>query len=508
LENAIYILKINARWWIMHHMLKSGFNSRFSKFHLGGIAIILFADVPGVLKESFWSDDYPALMDPSSVADHIFRDARPTAAALFSLSFSQLGDPSNAWVLRSFALIALLLIFLFVSKQVIKSKHGNLGTFSIAVAFCLPSFQMYIHWSITWFFLWAALAGLYAFQFWSSNLISRKVLAVFLLGLALTTYPPAALFFFAVIAVVNTMNQSKITKYISDVMQGFVLLILSVTIAIIVSFTAMQLAGVSRNARVAILSLSDIPEKIVWLISRPVVVSLRPFLIDSPAPMIAIVTALPVLLVIAIGVKRQSVNLKEKIVYRFFWIALPLVLTLIPIIVTSDNQIEFRVLPGFSWGITALSSYFLLVMIADWLNSLKVNGKLKASALLVVPFILALVGIASINTHYTDLFEGPYRAKNAFLNAQLSSCQDSGKLKSVVILPPVMTFPSLPRLGVFSMSTDLASEWVPKPNVELFLKQRNIVVPVTYLSIRPLETKATATECVIDLEEFRKLLIK
>ena len=492
----------------MLHMLKKRIFSQVSRYRLGGIVIILLAYAPGVFKESFWSDDYPALMDPSSVADHIFRDARPTSAALFSLSYSQLGDPSNAWILRSFALIALLLIFLFVSKQVSKSKHGNLGIFSIAVAFCLPSFQMYIHWSITWFLLWAALASLYAFQLWGSKLISRKIFAVILLGLALTTYPPVALFFFSVIAVVNTLNQSKITKYISDVTQGLVLLIISAAISIIASFSAIRLAGDSPNARVAILSLSDIPEKIVWLISRPIVVGLRPFLIDSPAPMIAFISALPVLLIIALGVKRQSVDLEEKIVYRFFWLAFPLVLTLIPIIVTSDNQIEFRVLPGFSWGITVLAAYFLLVLIADWFNSSTMNEKLKSSALLITPSLLAGIGIVSINMHYSDLFEGPYRAKNAFLNAQISSCQDSGGFKSVQILPPAMPFPSLPRLGVFSMTTDLASEWVPKPNVELLLKQRNIAVPVTYLSIRPLETKATATECVIDLEEFRKLLIK
>ena len=484
------------------------FFSQVDKYRLAGVAIILFAYVPGVLKESFWSDEYPALMDSGSLADHIFRDARPTGAALFSLSFSQLDDPSNAWILRSFALIALLLIFLFVSKRVSQSKHRNLGIFSLAVAFCLPSFQMYIHWSITWYFLWAALAGLYAFQLWNSKLISRKIFGVFLLVLALTSYPPAAIFFFSVIAVVNTLNQHKIAKYISDVMRGFVLFIISIIISITFSFSAMYLAEVSPKARVAILSLSDFPEKIAWIISRPIVVGLRPFLIDSPAPVIAFITAIPVLLIITLGIKRQSVNLGERVIYRFFWIAVGLVLTLTPIIITSDNQIEFRVLPGFTWGITVLASFFLLVMVTDWLNSLQIGGKLKALALFVVPSILAFVSISSINTHYVDLFEGPYRVKNAFLNAQISSCQESGAIKDVQILPPEMPFPSLPRLGVFSMTTDLASDWVPKPNVELLLNQRNIKVPVTYLSTRPLETKAAATECVIDLEEFRKLLIK
>lgn len=492
----------------MPHMLKNGFTDRFSKFRLGGISIILFAYAPGVFKESFWSDDYPALMDSGSVANHIFRDARPTAAALFSMSFSHLGGPSNGWVLRSFALIALLLIFLFISKRVSESMHGNLRIISIAVALCLPSFQMYIHWSITWFFLWAALAGLWAFKLWCSKPISRKIIAVFLLTLALTTYPPAALFFFSVIAVVNTLNQSRIAKYISDVLQGLILLAISTLIAITTAFSAMYLAGVSPNSRVALLSVSKIPEKVGWLISRPMVVGLRPFLIDSPAPMLAIITALPVLLIIALGVRRQSAKLDEKIVNRFFWIALPLILSLIPIIITSDNQIEFRVLPGYSWGIAVLSSYFLLVMVADWVNSLKMSERFRVAALFITPSILAAIGIVSINMHYSDLFEAPYRMKNVFLNARITACLESGAMKSVIILPPKAPFPSLPRLGVFSMSTDLASDWVPKPNVELLLNERNFSVPVTYLDVRPLKVQAVTTECVIDLEEFRKLLIK
>ncbi len=489
-------------------MWHKGFISQSSKFRLGGIFIILLAYAPGVFKESFWSDDYPALMDTSGSANHMFKDARPTAAALLSISFSPLNDPSSAWILRSFALLALLLIFLFVSKRISESKYGNLGIFSIAIALCLPSFQMYIHWNVTWFCLWASLAGLYAFQFWSSQLISKKVFAVFLLTLALTTYPPAALFFLSVITVVNTLNQSKIAKYFSDVIQGLMLLTISGLISVISTFSLMRIVDVSPNTRVALLGLTDIPEKIVWLISRPVVVGLRPFLIDSPTPMVAMVTALPVLLIIVIGIKRQTVNLGEKFLYRFFGIAFPLVLTLIPIILTSDNQIEFRVLPGFSWGIAVLASYFLLVIISDWLNRFKINEKLKVSALLITLSILAVISIASINMHYSDFFGGPYRMKNTFLNAEISSCLSSGTLRSVTVLPPEKPFPVLPRLGVFSMSTDLASSWVPKPNVELLLKQRNIAVPATYLNTRPLDIRASATECVIDLEEFRKLLME
>ena len=106
-----------------------------------GVFIILLAYAQGVFRESFWSDDYPAIMDTQGVVDHLLKDARPTAAALFSPSFSLLNGPANAWILRFLALIALLLIFLFISKRINNSKYSNIGKFAIAIAFCSPSFQ-------------------------------------------------------------------------------------------------------------------------------------------------------------------------------------------------------------------------------------------------------------------------------------------------------------------------------------------------------------------------------
>ena len=189
----------------------------FSNIKIGCFVIIFIAYSPGVFKESFWSDDYPALMDTPAMAQHFFRDGRPTAAGILSISFSLLGDPANAWILRSLSLLALLLIFLFLADRISNPKYRNVGVFSMAIAFCLPSFQMYVHWSLTWFFLWSTLAGLYSFDFWSSRLILTKMLAVLLLVFALTIYPPTALFFFAAIVVTNVLNESTTFKIITDV---------------------------------------------------------------------------------------------------------------------------------------------------------------------------------------------------------------------------------------------------------------------------------------------------
>lgn len=487
-------------------MLQKRHLNQLNKFNVSGLFLIILAYSPGVFKESFWSDDYAALIDTPGFVDHVLRDARPTSAGLLSLGFSLLRDPTNAWVLRFLALVALLLIFLFIEKSIKNSTHYNLGVFSIAIAFCLPSFQMYIHWTITWHFLWAALAGLYSFHFWSSRQILKKVLAVLLLVLALTAYPPTALFFFSVITVTNVLNESKSSKFFNEAIRGLVLLAISGLVSILTVSVTMQLASISPNRRVRLVTLTEIPDKIAWLFSRPFVVGLRPFTIDSPTPIFALITSLPILLILFFGVMRQSRQSGELFLYRASVIVLPLLLTLIPIMITSDNQIEFRLLSGYCWGVAAIASFFLLTEIKIWLRTLNASKKLERTVLLLVSTILSLVAIISVNLHYTQLFGGPYQKKNAFLNAKISSCFNERPIEKAVIIPPKEPFPSFPRLGVFSMSTDLASPWVPKPNVELLLRQRKINVPVVYLEIRPSNMKVAKTECVIDLEEFRKLL--
>lgn len=488
-------------------MLQEWHLDQYNKFKIGGIFLIILAYSPGVFMESFWSDDYPALLDTRGVAEHVLKDARPTLAAVFFSSFSLLKSPTDAWVLRSLALIALLLIFHFISKSIKNSRHYNFSVFSIAIAFCLPSFQMYIHWTNTWFFLWAALAGLYSFHFWASRKISRKILAVLLLVLALTTYPPTALFYFSVIAVTNVLNESRSSKFFNEAFRGLALLVISGLVSILVAFASMQIAGVSPNGRVKLITLSEIPEKVTWLFSRPLVVGLRPFTIDSPAPIFALITSFPILLILFFGLRRQSRQTKEPFLYRLFAITFPLFFTLIPIVVTSENQIEFRLLSGYSWGIVAIASYFLLKELKAWLTTCNAGGKLESTILLLVSITLSVVAITSVNLHYKQLFGGPYQMKTTFLNEKISSCFNEQLVEKILILPPREPFPSFSRLGVFSMSTDLASPWVPKPNVELLLKERKIDVPVVYLENRPTRIKVMKTECVIDLEEFRKLLI-
>ena len=209
---------------------------------------------------------------------------------------------------------------------------------------------------------------------------------------------------------------------------------------------------------------------------------------------------------LAFGLRRQSRELSEGFILRSAAIALPLLLTLAPIMITSDNQIEFRLLAGFCWGTTSLSSFFLLVEVKEWLHRHKADQRLTRAIPLMAVSVWVLVAILTVNLHYEQFFGEPYRAKTQFLNGKISMCLDRGKNEKILLLPPKKPFHSFARLGVFSMSSDLASPWVPQANVELLLKQRNVKLAVVYLDPRPVQIMLTDRTCVIDLEEFRLLL--
>lgn len=470
------------------------------------LLILIAAYAPGVFRTSLWSDDYGGLIETSGFAEHILRDGRPTGAGIIFLSFTALGSASQAWILRFFALSALLVIYLMVDRSIKNSANYKVATLSIAIGLCLPSFQMYIHWIGTWHFLWTALAGLVAFLLWSHKRIIPKIIGVFLLALALTSYPPTALFYFAVIGVTGAINSRSSKRILEESIRGLTLLASAGLVAFISAASVLKSYGLTPNPRVNLVDISEIPNKVVWVISRPIVVGLRPFTIDSPMPLFAALTTIPVLAMLFFGVKRQSLELSENFIIRTSVIFLPLVFTLAPIMVTSDNQIEFRLLAGYCWGVVSLSSFFLFASLKDWTHRRNTNLHLARIAQVTTASILILVAVFTVNIHYEQFFGEPYRTKTSFLNEKISDCIDKNNLDKILILPPEQPFHSFSRLGVFSMSSDLASSWVPKANVELVLEQQNIKVGVEYLDPRPINFLPTDRACVIDLEEFRLLL--
>ena len=461
----------------------------------------------GVIKESFWSDDYLFLSNLSSSFKDNVADFRPTLATLFRLGFGILNGPTDAWILRALGFLGLVLLFATVSKGLSRRTNSALPVFAAAVGFCLPCFQMGVHWAAGWLYTWSALLGIVAFDLWVQA-TKRKIFAVLIMTLALTTYPPFAFFFFAKIAVDNVIGNETTKTLLKQIRQGVTLSALSAFASLILAAGFLRFFHVERAARVSVVGIMEFPQKMYWLISRPLLSSFRPFQIDSPSPTRAIITAVPIVIVLVIGILHQAKLLNERFFFRFIAALFSLSLAIAPLIVTSANQIEFRLISGLSWGITTLVIYFIL----QGLGSLGRNPGVPSglSHLLVFASIssLSLLAVVTTNTHYRELFLIPYQGKTYFINKNIQACPS--ETKSILVLPPTEIFPTRKRLGVFSTITDFSHGGPIIPNVKLLARTRFANVEVLLAKNRKIDAIDLNTQniCILDLEKFRLQLLK
>jgi hypothetical protein len=172
---------------------------------------------------------------------------------------------------------------------------------------------------------------------------------------------------------------------------------------------------------------------------------------------------------------------------------------LIPLLIVKDNQFEFRTIAGFSWGILILCLVLLLEI------KHHINFKFSTFFANLSVFLIACVGIISININYELLFRDPYVVKNHFLESEILRCKQDPKATSILLLDTLQPYPSRNRLGVYSTVTDLDHSWVIQPNMKILLKKHKVSLPVFF---SPNLEKESSGQCLIDLEKFRILLVE
>ena len=94
---------------------------------LGGLFLIVGYSY-GVFQESFWSDDYPSLVDPNGTYKEVFGDARPIFGLLTKYSYIAIGEPQYAWVLRLISLAGLLVLYSIIISK-LRSENWRIPIF-------------------------------------------------------------------------------------------------------------------------------------------------------------------------------------------------------------------------------------------------------------------------------------------------------------------------------------------------------------------------------------------
>ena len=319
------------------------------------------------------------------------------------------------------------------------------------------------------------------------------------MALAFSIYPPTTFFTFAYLFLLAWYKEYSLSKVVCEFRKLLILFIIGCSIGLVGSLISMHIFDVDKNPRVGTVTFQELPQKVIWIVTRPIVIGFRPFMIDSPSAFSALASSVPFVLLFLLGMYFQSKKLNENYFKRFIVLSALLFSSLIPLLIVKDNQFEYRTISGFSWGVFIASLIFLQEK--KFPRNIKFNKYLSRFSI----FLALSVGMYSINMNYMQLFRDPYVVKNQFLESGLLRCKQNPSFKSILILDTLKPYPSRNRLGVYSTITDLAHPWVIQPNLVILSRKLNINLPVFFSQRLHIGSNE---HCVISLEHFRMLLLQ
>jgi hypothetical protein len=462
-----------------------------------GVFFLIFGYGYSVFQESFWSDDYPLLVDPNGTFKEVFADARPIYGLLLKFSYLVIGEPQNAWILRLVSLAGLIVLYLIIVTK-LDSKNWQIPIL-VAIGFMLPSFQMYVMWAGCWPHLWTSILSITSYQYWGRSPLKFKLISLCLMALAFSIYPPTTFFTFAYLFLLAYYKEYNLSKVISEFRNLLILFIIGCSIGLTGSLISMHIFEIDQNPRVGTVTFQELPQKVIWIVTRPIVTGFRPFMIDSPSAISALASSVLFVFLFLVGIYFQSKKLNENYFKRFTVLSALLFSSLIPLLIVKDNQIEFRTIAGFSWGVFIVGLIFLQEK--KFLKNIKFSRYLSSFFI----FLALSVGMYSINMNYKQLFRDPYVIKNQFLESELLRCKQNPSFKSILILDSLKPYPSRNRLGVYSTITDLAHPWVIEPNLVILSRKFNINLPIFF---SPRLDSDSNEQCIISLENFRMSLLQ
>ena len=319
-----------------------------------GVIVLTFAYLPGVLLTTVWSDEYPALINPQGLSQDLMEALRPVWSILALGTFTLLSSPHLLWLGRLLGFFGIIVLYLSIVRFAPRITNTKSSKFFISLALCLPSFQNWAHWANAWPQSWAAAISLWAFYIFKKHNLFLKIGAVLFLTIAITTYPPSSVFFFGTLTIWVYENGIGNRQFLNELKNALKLLVSATALAFILSLFLLEVLGLDKAPRASLLSLGDVGEKISWVLTRPLVVGLQFYSINSPTILFALLTSILVVSVILFALFRQAYLLREKKLVRILLYITCLGMTISPLILTRDNQIEHRYISGYAFAVFCL----------------------------------------------------------------------------------------------------------------------------------------------------------
>jgi hypothetical protein len=449
----------------------------------------------GVLSKGAWLDDWGSLFDPKSVALHATRDGRPVYGWMIRLLFGNFDSLNSLFIIRIFGLLGLLLLSDFLIRQVIKINSSISVFIAVIFSFTIPAFQFSSHMANAFGFCWAIYLMLQGFVIYSQVNLLKKALGVCLGVLSLLTYPLMSFFIFPFVYFLWVVSGASFRVLFRNLLQvlgyfasSFVISMLSLKIYLFFS-------RLEFNNRVQLVSPEEIPAKIMWFITRPFLISYRPFLISSPTPLEAVIQFSVGLLLISICFFLRFKTTRNALKNLFLFNAV-IVLSLTPLFFAAQNEIEIYFVLSSSWLFVILLVYFVTDFLFRKKFSVSHFQSFRSNTFVVV---LLLTGFLAVNSRYYSNIRQIENSTFIFLSNQINRCSDAELNAGVSILPRTQDWPTKANLGVYSQTTDLQSIWVPVQAVRVILKDKD---PIVFANPKVAWGEDENGGCVIDLNRF------
>jgi len=451
--------------------------------------------LPLAVRRYGWSDDFSHLFWDGEV-DRITSDARPLKALVFHLVFSPADDIDVLMPLRVIGIAGIAVLAWSLARWLRDWGLGPwAGAFLGASTALLPTFQIYGGWATAFAFPWVTVACSWALLTWTAAESKRaeRARAFAVMAAGLSYYPPAAMFGWCLLAVRMVVTRTPLRRTCRQAISAGGLVLGSGAVAFAVARITIAGMGVDMADRVGLVSTpSEIVDKLIWFVTHPAVVAVRPFQISSPGGLEATLTALPVLLLIATGLWRTAPG---RPVERAGWLGMIVVLVSTSFFVhlaVTDNQIEFRFMSGLT-----VAGWLLLVLAALTVAPRPpfrvASPRVLAPVCVVILVFLGAVAANNVN----DLFVRPTRITERYVAAALEEF-DADVHERIHVVNDRSWWPLKPDLGTFSTRTDLSHGWVEEPLIRLLLAERGFNADRPTISVSP-EPEPGPTILVVDL---------
>jgi hypothetical protein len=456
-------------------------------------AFLLFVIyIPGVAFTGIWSDDYPTLINPESHQIHASRDGRPVFGLFLQIAFGLARGVDDLWAIRLVGLVGILLLNDFVLRKLLAQNLDLRIIVSTIGAFCVVGFQLSIHWATAFVFTWVAYFSLVGFFLLLKDSLVKKFLGILLLTICSLSYPILTFFFVPIIFLLWFEVENTRKNFMKNSAWGFAGIAVSAISAFLINLFLLQLRNFTFNDRVAIITLTEIPNQILWFVTHPLVLSFRAFSIISPDLLEVLVGLIVTNLLIFTGIhlKINSVikSLKIHIIVICF-----ASFAMAPLVLTNQQQIDMRFVTVGSWLISymLISSVFMIFqrMAA---GRIKIRPEFLALGLVIIFFF-------NTNSRYLSVIRPIYLSTHTFISEEVRACSDSQILNGVFVIPRTVEWPSNDFIGIFSQVTDLASSWVPLEAVQIEFGEnprlQGFNAPVAW-------GNTASSGCIVDLNDY------